>query len=434
MKQIIKGQKLSLEKELNSNLFSVGFKWEQDSNKCEIDTSILLLSERGKLEKEENFIFYNNPHDQNKSVVLQNSSQNNYKKNINIDLSKIPSDVFKILCVMTVDNTNDKSYAFGNVKNIIADICLNSSTILQYQIEGLTKETAFIAIEIYKHNQEWKIQAVGNGFNAGLDVILKQYSSENVSLVEETPQEVKPTIKLEKIPVGSIDFVKKHTSRIDLVKKEISLQKLDNTKAQIIMVVDISFSMQPLFKSGLVQDTFDRVLPLAMQFDDDGSVDVWLFHDETYNHPNNYTPDNRENFVNNEIMSAIKARYGWGGTSYAPAFKKVSDNYSDAGKSKPPAFVLFFTDGNCTDKKQAEREIKMASSYGVFWKFIGLGGSKNTFAFLEKLDDLTDRVIDNADFIHIPKLETMTDENLYKLLLQEFSSWLTNAKKANIIF
>ncbi|MFN4152205.1 MAG: VWA domain-containing protein, partial [Candidatus Sericytochromatia bacterium] len=184
-----------------------------------------------------------------------------------------------------------------------------------------------------------------------------------------------------------------------------------------------------LFKSGLVQDTFDKVLPLAMQFDDDGEVDVWVFHDKSFNHKTPYTPENRENYINNEILKS----YDWGATNYSLVFKGIGDKYSYAGKNQPPVFVLFFTDGDCMYKKQSEKEIKSVSSKGIFWKFIGLGGGRNSFDFLQKLDDLSDRVVDNADFIHVADIKTVKEEELYKLLLQEFASWIQNAKSKNII-
>ncbi|MFN4152204.1 MAG: hypothetical protein ACK4IX_14780, partial [Candidatus Sericytochromatia bacterium] len=94
-------------------------------------------------------------------------------------------------------------------------------------------------------NDELRIQPRGEGFNSGLAAIIKEYGSEKVQVADEEVkvEPKKETIKLEKIPSGTIDFVKKHNERINLVKREISLQKLDNTKAQIVIALDISFSM-----------------------------------------------------------------------------------------------------------------------------------------------------------------------------------------------
>lgn len=51
------------------------------------------------------------------------------------------------------------------------------------------------------------------------------------------------------------------------------------TVARVGVVLDASRSMNRQYKSGRVQDLLDRVLPLALHFDDDGALDVWAFDD-----------------------------------------------------------------------------------------------------------------------------------------------------------
>lgn len=434
MKTIQKGEKISLDKEIGSREFLVVITWDQSNHpNYEVDASVMLLSERGKLEEESDFVFYNNPNSFNNEINLSNEKISGYQKVFNANLNKSNNNISKMMFLLTIEDGDALNRRLGDLKNIKIDILdkNSKSVLISYQVTDLTKETALILADIYKRNDEWRIQPRGEGFNSGLSSIIKEYGSEKVQVSEEEVKVEPPKepIKLEKTPKGTIDFVKKHNERINLVKREISLQKLDNTKAQIVIALDISFSMQPLFKSGLVQDTFDKVLPLAMQFDDDGEVDVWVFHDKSFNHKNSYNPENRENYINNEILKS----YDWGSTNYSLVFKGIGQKYSNAGKNQPPVFVLFFTDGDCMYKKQSEKEIKNVSAKGIFWKFIGLGGGRNSFDFLQKLDDLSDRVVDNADFIHVPDIKTVKDEDLYKLLLQEFSSWIQNAKSKNII-
>ena len=81
--------------------------------------------------------------------------------------------------IFTIDNGESLNQRCENVNDLTVDIA-GETNGLQFKIEGLTKETAVILFEIYKRNNEWKIQAVGDGFNAGLDAILKQYSGDNL--------------------------------------------------------------------------------------------------------------------------------------------------------------------------------------------------------------------------------------------------------------
>ncbi|MDQ0269197.1 hypothetical protein J2S17_001067 [Cytobacillus purgationiresistens] len=52
---------------------------------------------------------------------------------------------------------------------------------------------------------------------------------------------------------------------------------------------------------------------------------------------------------------------------------------------------------------------------------------------MEKLDAMEGRFIDNANFFHIDKIETTTDEQLYEMLLGEFPDWLKKAKEKKVI-
>ena len=96
-----------------------------------------------------------------------------------------------------------------------------------------------------------------------------------------------------------------------------------------------------------------------------------------------------------------------------------------------PAYVIFITDGDNQDKNVSGKFIREISDKPIFWKFIGIGNER--FTFLEELDDMSGRVIDNADFVKIEDISNISDDELYKLLMQEFSEWWAEAEKKGII-
>lgn len=452
MKNISKGQKLSLEKELSNKSFTVALNWEQLPS-YDIDTSILLLGNSGKLEKEENFIFYNNLTSPCGGVKIDNVSKAGYKKTITLDLSKISNDVSRIMFILTIDNGDTLNQRFENVKNISATILENSNSILDYKIEDLTKETALILVEIYKHNNEWKIQATGNGFNSGLAAILEQYGSDSIKVQEEQPIEqkvspnntsqnnssinndfVSPVVNRtknssNKVPKGSPDFIREYNKHLEIVKRHLAANNLTNQNAQVIIALDLSWSMSMNLRNGNIQETFEKVLPMAIQLDDDGIIDVFPFHDEAFNHNVPFTMENHDRYIQQEILF----KYHLAGANYAPVIRKILEKYSQAGKNSDPVYVLFITDGDCADHQQAESAIKDASSKGIFWQFIGIGENKSTFKFLNKLDTLSGRKIDNANFFSINDLSVISDDELYKKLLAEFPFWLKNARQQGVI-
>jgi len=208
---------------------------------------------------------------------------------------------------------------------------------------------------------------------------------------------------------------------IDLTKKKeevhticLSKQPLNGLKAQIGLVLDYSGSMDNLYYNGTVQSVIENTLPLAMEFDDNGTMEVWIFENGYHRLPD-ITLANCGDYVNREILG----KYDMGGTYYAPVMNDVINAYK---KSKLPSYVLFITDGDNSDQAKTVPVIVEAAKLPIFWQFVGVGHAR--FSFLEKLDDLTERYVDNADFFEVKNASDIT----YKQLLDEFPGWLQNEK------
>ncbi|GJD22045.1 hypothetical protein RIVM261_070010 [Rivularia sp. IAM M-261] len=55
------------------------------------------------------------------------------------------------------------------------------------------------------------------------------------------------------------------------------------------------------------------------------------------------------------------------------------------------------------------------------------------FSFLEQLDEMNDRFLDNADFFSVEDPETIADQQLYDLLMAEYPNWVKLAKAKKIL-
>ncbi len=205
----------------------------------------------------------------------------------------------------------------------------------------------------------------------------------------------------------------------------VGMAGLQKQRARVAVVLDASGSMIPLYEDGTVQQVCARLLALAMQFDDNGAADSFLF-DTDDKEVGEIFEKNFFEFTTNDLLKAFyKMR---GGTSYAGVIKRIVKKYT---KTKgDPAYVLFITDGDNSDKKQAESAIVEASKYPIFWQFVGIGKSK--FDFLEKLDTMQGRLIDNANFFAVNDINAIADEELYRRMLGEFPSWLKSAKEKGL--
>lgn len=216
---------------------------------------------------------------------------------------------------------------------------------------------------------------------------------------------------------------------IDL-KKKIGL---DGQKATVVAVLDVSPSMGNLYSNGSMQSLTERLLGLGLAFDDDGKIDMYGFSTGYFKAPD-VSVDHIAGYVNKHIASRIN-----GGTNYAPVINAIK---SEFGKTSGwlvkkavtldnPVFVIFITDGDNQDKPDTVEAITKASQHGIFFQFVGIGREK--FSFLEKLDNMSGRNIDNCGFFKVNNLSDVTDNQLYESLLVEFPSFVKEARNKGLI-
>lgn len=252
----------------------------------------------------------------------------------------------------------------------------------------------------------------------------------------------------------AIDLAKvneKAPELVSLVKGSVvSLEKagLKGMKASVALCLDYSGSMYSRYQSGEVQRLAERALALATQLDDDGAIDVFAF-DSSAIYLGQLTLDNYKGRINSMLQGRRM-----GTTNYSAAFRAVKDHYLPMEEAQPrrgglgslfgkksvaqhsavldtPVFVIFETDGSPDSRRDAENDMKDLSKYPIFWKFFSVG--RESIGFLEKLDDMPGRVIDNADYQPIGDVEGISDSRLFDLMLEEYLGWYQEAKQKHII-
>ena len=259
----------------------------------------------------------------------------------------------------------------------------------------------------------------------GSQWVREMYVHNGATWVKKAPAKLDLT---KRIPdtAGGINLKK---SVISLDKSLISLEKKSGLsfadhRAKVAVVMDYSGSMSSLYRSGAVQEVLTRLMPLALRFDDNGELDVWLFHSH-YHRVESMNLDNFESYVKEEILNK---GYRMGATSYAPVLEDVLRKYfvEDAATSNIPTFVVFITDGSNDDKRATNEIIKESSHKNIFIQFVGIGNER--FEYLERLDDLTGRPVDNTGFIKVSDMARLSDEQLFDLLLDQYPDWLKNKR------
>jgi len=174
-----KGGNVSLSKEapgLTSIL--VGLGWDPrvtDGAEFDLDASVFICGENGKVRSDEDFIFYRNLAGLGGAVEHLGDNRTGEgdgdDEQVKIDLSKVPADVKKLVFAVTIHEAEKKNQNFGQVSNAFMRI-LNQdggAELAKYDLtEDYSTETAMIFGEIYRHNEEWKMKAIGAGFAGGL--------------------------------------------------------------------------------------------------------------------------------------------------------------------------------------------------------------------------------------------------------------------------
>jgi hypothetical protein len=222
-------------------------------------------------------------------------------------------------------------------------------------------------------------------------------------------------------------------------EKVINLKKTSgipfNSSAQVVLALDYSGSMLKLYRDNTVQAVVEKILPFGLAFDDNGEVDTYIFETGFQKISKPITLKNLLGYVDREILK----NYKMGGTNYAPVLEAI---YNDFTKSKGlfnffskttmeyPVYIIFITDGNNSDKNKTKEIVRKMSEKGFFIQFIGIGHER--FDFLERLDNLSGRNIDNANFFKVLDISKMTDDELYNGLMNEYPSWYKQAKKIQL--
>ncbi|MGZ8189763.1 MAG: TerD family protein [Methylococcaceae bacterium] len=174
-----KGGNVNLSKEAPGlNKIIVGLGWDAratDGAAFDLDASAFLVKMDGKVRSDSDFCFYNN-----KVVAdgaVQHAGDNTTgagegdDETVKVELSKIPSDLDKVVFAVTIHDAETRKQNFGQVSRAYIRVVNEEGgqEIARYDLsEDASIETAMIFGEIYRIGDDWKFKAVGQGFAGGL--------------------------------------------------------------------------------------------------------------------------------------------------------------------------------------------------------------------------------------------------------------------------
>ncbi|QOY92779.1 VWA domain-containing protein [Massilia sp. UMI-21] len=412
-----------------------------------LDVACFAVDVHGKLSDDRYMSFFNQPTTPCGGVKV--STQDGAPDGFVLRLGCLPPWVQRVVITASIDGDGRMSQLESG------SLCLSGPEggFARFDFAGrdFLAEQAVMLGEFYRKDGGWRFMAVGQGFNGGLPALVGYFGADVAPAVAgkpaaPTPVPVPPAVSLEKRVERAAPQL------VNLVKSAgVSLAKvgLQQHRAKVCLVLDISGSMASLYRKGLVQRFAERVLALGCRFDDDGDIDVFLFGRNVHQ-PEPMGLSNWTGYVD----QVIREHPLEGDTRYGAAMEAVRRYYfPDANggarharqAAALPVYVMFVTDGTTSDKPLTERQLRWSSHEPIFWQFMGIGKGKKSkskllrnfadsdFPFLEKLDELDGRLIDNANFFSVSSPDEHADADLYDLLMDEYPAWVRQAHQAGLL-
>ncbi len=156
----------------------IGLGWDARSTSCDdfgLDASIFMVGANGKVRSDAGFVFYGQLRSACGSVEHTGDNRtgdaDGDDEAIKVVLDKVPAEITRLVVAVTIHDADIRRQNFGMVHNAYIRV-VNSETDAELARFDLTEdasvETAMIFGEVYRHNGEWKLRAVGQGYAGGL--------------------------------------------------------------------------------------------------------------------------------------------------------------------------------------------------------------------------------------------------------------------------
>lgn len=181
-----KGGNVNLSKEdasLKKVLIGLGWEARQtDGQSFDLDASCFLVDETEKCLDEKDFIFYNNTTSADGSIFHHGDNKTGAGDGddeiVEVNLDGVPARIKKIVFCVSIHEAERRGQNFGMVSNAFIRVVNKDSEaeITRFDLsEDASTNTTMIFGELYRHNDNWKFKAVGQGYDGGLEKLILRF-------------------------------------------------------------------------------------------------------------------------------------------------------------------------------------------------------------------------------------------------------------------
>ena len=129
-----------------------------------VDVSALLLDGSGRVRDDGDFVFFNHPvgpgvshhHGQGRGDVIR------------IDTGALPAGISTVAVTASLDGAGPATFA-------AAGPLVTTVGPFTFEPTGLTTESAVVCVEVYRRGDQWKVRAVGQGYDDGLAGVARAF-------------------------------------------------------------------------------------------------------------------------------------------------------------------------------------------------------------------------------------------------------------------
>ncbi|GAA4991464.1 vWA domain-containing protein [Kitasatospora paranensis] len=419
---------------------------------------------------------------------------------IEVHLAALGAAVDRVLlCATAEDGT------FGGLADLRLSLTdgRSGAAVAEFAIAA-TRETAIVGGELYRRAGQWRFRAVGQGYATGWAGLTAAFgATEPLPPPLPTPQAPPtptpaappappapppptptvqlrmpppatppvpppatptPTVQLRMPPTAGaygtpptaapeedvlpVDMRKRMSLRKQQVAVSLAKHGAAGVSARVVLVLDASGSMAPLYWQGTVTGVVERMAAVAAQLGQGRPMPAWTFATHPARLPDLTLAGLPEWLARHVRVGEIslfgrprKPRRGLLPGQVDMRMVGVQNEeqrviaevraHVRAQPADGPTLVLFFSDGGVYRNAEIEGQLREAVEEPVFWQFVGLGQAD--YGVLERFDTLPGRRVDNVGFFAVDDIAVLSDAELYDRLLSEFPLWLAAAQRAGIL-
>jgi stress response protein SCP2 len=202
-----KGENAPLPDDVSALRVVVGWS-EIDGTQIEVDGAALLLTPERRVRSDADFVFYNQPASDDGAVQHLGRSvvDDGRQEGIGLDLGAVPHEIDIIAVTASLADGQ-----FGDVPGLFLSVAdQTGQSLVHFTIEDAGPETAFVFGEIYRRNGQWKVRAVGQGWDSGLAGLATDFGvtvDDSEGGTEDDGDEAPTDPAADLVPVEALDDV-----------------------------------------------------------------------------------------------------------------------------------------------------------------------------------------------------------------------------------